>query len=115
VKEAAKKNLYTEKQIMKDRNTFLEKGGLFWESKTHEWFNDKTSTDYANKKSFAPDGTQYDDALKIMCFVVREKETGDYDRVVLDIKTNLPIYSTQSLEELAAFIDREKIAKRFKK
>ncbi len=37
---------------MKYRNTFLEKGGLFWESETHEWFNDKTSTDYANKKSF---------------------------------------------------------------
>jgi hypothetical protein len=32
---------------MIERNKFLEIDGLFWESKTHEWFNDKGSTSYA--------------------------------------------------------------------
>jgi hypothetical protein len=31
----------------KERNELLEMDGLYWESETHEWFHDKTSTQYA--------------------------------------------------------------------
>ena len=33
------------------RNQYLEADGLYWESESHEWFNDNISTQYAHKKS----------------------------------------------------------------
>ena len=30
-----------------ERNQYLESDGLYWQSESHEWFNDKTSTNYA--------------------------------------------------------------------
>jgi hypothetical protein len=98
---------------MKDRNEFLEMDGLHWESETHEWFHDKTSTNYARKKSILWGSGEQDDVLDVMCFVVRNKENGEYDRVMMDVKTNQP-YDTKSLEQMSYEIDRLKILKRFK-
>ena len=94
---------------MENRNEFIEMDGLYWESETHEWFHDKTSTQYAQTDN----GLNEDALPNIYCFVVREKESGDYDRVVMDSKKNEVIYDTKSLEDLSGFIDRLKIVKRF--
>ena len=94
----------------KTRNELLEMDGLYWESETHEWFHDKTSTHYAQT-----DNGLNKDALKhIYCFVTRNKETGEYDRVIMDSKKEEIIFDTKSLENLAFEIDRMKIEKRFK-
>lgn len=98
---------------MERRNEFLESDGLFWENETHEWFNDKINTQYARKKSILWGSGEQDDALDVACFVVRNKETGEYDRVMMDKPTNQIIYSTKSLEELAYKIDQLKVLKRF--
>lgn len=95
------------------RNEYLELDGLYYESDTHEWFHDKISTQYARKKNMTTSGEQ-DDALDIVCFVIRSKETGEYDRVAMDIPTNQIIFETKILEDLCGFIDRQKITKRFK-
>ena len=39
------------------------------------------------------------------------KETGEYDRVMVDVETNEPIYSTKSLEDMGYQIDKLKIQK----
>jgi len=94
-----------------ERNQYLELDGLYWQSESHEWFHDKTSTNYART-----DNGLNKDALKnIYCFVTRSKETGEYDRVMMDSKTNEVIFYTKSLEEMAFEIDKMKVAKRFKK
>jgi hypothetical protein len=49
-----------------------------------------------------------------MCFVVRNKATGDYDRVIMDKPTNEVIYSAKSLEDLGSYIDKLKIIQRLK-
>ena len=93
---------------MKDRNEFLEMGGLFYDSDTHEWFHDKVATNHAHNDT-------HNDALpNIICFVIRNKETGEYDRAIMDIPSNEVMYSSKSLEEIAFFIDQLKIQKRFK-
>jgi hypothetical protein len=98
---------------MTERNEFLESDGLFWQSETHEWFNDKISTQYARKKSVLWGSGEQDDSLNVMCFVVRNKETGEYDRVMMDKEKNEIIYETKSLEDLGYHIDRLKTLKRF--
>jgi hypothetical protein len=99
---------------MTERNEFLESDGLFWKSETHEWFNDKISTQYARKKSVLWGSGEQDDALNVMCFVVRNKETGEYDRVMMDKDKNEVIYETKSLEDLGYRIDKLKALKRFR-
>jgi len=97
--------------MSRERNELLERDSLYWESETHEWFNDKISTNYAQT-----DNGLNKDALKnIHCYVTRNKETGEYDRVMMDAKTNEIIFDTKSLEDMAFQIDRLKIMKRFKK
>lgn len=92
------------------RNEFLEIDGLYFESETHEWFHDKISTQYAQS-----DNGLNKDALKnIFCFVTRNKETGEYDRVMMDSKTNEVIFDTKELEIMGFEIDRLKVMKRFK-
>lgn len=98
---------------MTDRNQFLEMDGLFWESETHEWFHDKTSTQYARKNSVLWGSGEQKDALNVMCFVVRNKETGEYDRVMMDKEKNEVIFETKSLETMGYEIDRMKVQKRF--
>jgi hypothetical protein len=95
--------------MTKNRNEFLELDGLYWESETHEWFHDKTSTNYAQTDN----GLNTDALHNIHCFVVRNKETGEYDRVMMDSKTNSIIYNTKSLEDLSYRIDQMKIMKRY--
>lgn len=93
-----------------NRNELLEQDGLYWESETHEWFHDKISTNYAQT-----DNGLNKDALKnIYCFVTRNKETGEYDRVIMDSKTNEVIFDTKQLEAMGFEIDRMKVMKRFK-
>jgi hypothetical protein len=95
---------------MTERNEYLEMDGLYWESETHEWFHDKSSTNYAQT-----DNGLNKDALKnIYCFVTRNKQTGEYDRVMMDSKTNEVIFDTKELEVMAFEIDKMKVAKRFK-
>ena len=95
---------------MTNRNEFLEIDGLYFESETHEWFHDKISTQYAQS-----DNGLNKDALKnIFCFVTRNKETGEYDRVMMDSKTNEVIFDTKELEIMGFEIDRLKVMKRFK-
>ena len=94
---------------MESRNHFLETDGLYYESETHEWFHDKSSTRYAQT-----DNGLNKDALKnIYCFVVRDKATGEYNRVMMDSNSNQVIYDTKSLEVLAYEIDKMKVMKRF--
>ena len=93
-----------------ERNQFLEMDGLCWESETHEWFYDKGSTHYAQTDN----GLNRDALKNIYCFVTRNKENGEYDRVVMDRKINEIIYDTKNLEDLGFFIDTLKIQKRFK-
>ena len=96
--------------MSKERNEFLEMDGLYWESETHEWFHDLINTKYAQT-----DNGLHKDALKnIFCFIVRNKETGEYDRVVMDSETNEIIYNSKSVEDIGGFIDKLKISKRFK-
>lgn len=95
---------------MEKRNEFIEMHGLYWESDTHEWFRDKTSTNYAQT-----DNGLNEDALKnIYAFILRDKETGEYDRVLVDGDKNEIIYSTKSLEDLGFQIDKIKLINRFK-
>jgi hypothetical protein len=93
-----------------ERNEFLESDGLYWESDTHEWFHDKISTRYARTDT----GLNKDALKNIYCFITRNKQTGEYDRVMMDSDTQQVIYDTKSLEELSYEIDKMKIAKRFK-
>ena len=93
-----------------NRNEFLEMDGLYWESETHEWFHDKTSTQYAQSNN----GLNKDALKNIYCFITRNKETGEYDRVMMDSNTNEVIYATKSLEEMAFEIDKLKVMKRYK-
>ena len=96
-----------------ERNIFLEKDGLFYQNETHEWFNDKASTNYARNKSVVRGAGTQNDALNVFCFVVRDKETGKYDRVIVDGKSNEIIFATKSLEVLGSHIDMMKVQKRF--
>lgn len=96
------------------RNEYLERDGLFWESETHEWFYDKISTDYARKNSILWGSGEQRDALDVMCFIVRKKSTGDYERVMMDKPTNEVIYTTLSLEDMGYQIDKLKVLKRYK-
>lgn len=96
-----------------ERNEYLERDGLFWESETHEWFHDNISTNFARKNSILWGSGEQQDALDVMCFVVRNKSTGDYERVMMDKPTNEVIYSTLSLEDMGYQIDKLKVLKRY--
>lgn len=100
---------------MNERNQFLESDGIYWESETHEWFHDKISTQYARKKSISIGGSVNDDSLNVACFVIRNKETGEYDRILFDIEKNKIVYDTKNLEDLSYHIDKLKLQKRFSK
>jgi len=92
---------------MKERNEFIEMDGLYWESETHEWFHDKQTTRYCRKED--AHGT----TLNWVAFFVRDKSTGEYMRVLMDVDTNQIIRDDISLEEQAVFIDLAKVDKRY--
>jgi len=96
-----------------ERNEFLECDGLLFESETHEWFHDKISTNHARKKSVLWGSGEQNDSLDVACFVVRNKESGEYDRVMMDRKKEEIIFETKSLEQLGYHIDKLKTLKRF--
>jgi|LakMenEpi03Aug12_release.lakeMendotaPanAssembly.Ray.scaffolds.fasta_scaffold221657_2 hypothetical protein len=100
--------------MTQERNEFLESDGLFYESDTHEWFHDKIATNHARKSSVLWGG-EVDDSLDVGCFVIRNKETGEYDRVMMDREKNEIIFHTKSLEDLGFHIDKLKLIKRFNK
>jgi hypothetical protein len=95
------------------RNEFLESDGMYWESDSHEWFHDKISTQYARKKSVLWGSGEQNDSLDVVCFVVRNKQTGEYDRVMMDVTSNEIVYTTKSLEGMGYKIDILKVQKRF--
>jgi len=95
---------------MKERNEFLEMDGLYWESETHEWFHDKSSTQYAQKEDVHGISLP-----NIYCFVTRDKETGEYMRVMMDKDAQSVIYDTTKLEDMGAHIDIMKVAKHYNK
>jgi hypothetical protein len=97
-----------------DRNQFMEYGGLYWESETHEWFHDKTHTQAAHKNSVDTMGQYMNDELNnIYCFVVRNKETGEYDRVMMDKNKDAVIYDTKNFSAMSSMIDMKKVARRW--
>ncbi len=98
---------------MEERNEFLESDGLVFESETHEWFRDKSLTDYARKPSILWGSGEQKEGLSVFCFVVRNKSTGEYDRVVMEEGTNEIVYDTKNLEALGFWIDQQKLLKRF--
>jgi len=98
---------------MEKRNQFLEADGLYWESDTHEWFHDKSTTSYAQKNQFCGTTEMKDSLTNIYCFIVRDKNNGEYNYVILDSKKNEVIYDSKKLEDLAFYIDKLKIEKRF--
>jgi len=91
-----------------ERNEYLEIDGLAYESETHEWFLDKTSTNYARQKNI-----HNIDLKNLVAFVVRNKSTGEYDRVVMNSETQEIVFDTKILEEVGFFIDKLKIIKQF--
>lgn len=91
---------------MNNRNEFLELDGLFFESDTHEWFHDKISTNYAQNENLRGASLK-----NIVAFVVRDKKTGEYNRVLMDKKENCIIYDSKNLEEIGVHIDKLKLLK----
>jgi hypothetical protein len=91
-----------------ERNQYLETDGLFWESPTHEWFNDKGMTDYAQRENSRGIALP-----NLTAFVVRNKETGDYDRVLMDNVKNEVVFDTKGLEDMGVKIDQLKLLKDF--
>lgn len=90
------------------RNSFLEMDGLFFESETHEWFNDDLVTRLATTEN-----AQGVSIPNIKAFVVRNKETGEYDRVIVDGATNSVVYDSKSYEQICFWIGQQKLIKHF--
>lgn len=82
--------------------------GLYFESDTHEWFKDITTTKYAQMKDKNGVGL-----ANIRCFILRNKDTGDYDRVIMDAKTNAILFRSKQIETIGARIDILKNSKHF--
>jgi hypothetical protein len=100
--------------VKSERNQFMEMDGLYWESETHEWFHDKTHTQVAHKNSVSSSGEYQNDELNnIYCFVVRNKETGEYDRVMMDKNEDAVIYDTKYFSAMSSQIDMMKVARRW--
>lgn len=93
---------------MQERNNWLEFDGLYWESDTHEWFHDRSNTEYAKRSDLNNISLP-----NIKAFVVRNKATGEYDRVLMDSSINQIIFDSKSLEDIGVEIDKLKLLKQF--
>jgi hypothetical protein len=91
-----------------ERNELLEMDGLYFQSDTHEWFHDKVCTRHARNEDSKGIALKH-----IVAFIVREKSSGKYDRVLMDSNTNTVIYDSPSMEAIASYIDRLKVSKHF--
>lgn len=90
---------------MKERNEFLEADGLIFDNGEFEWFADKSSTSYAQRKNL----------LKIVAYITRNKETGEYKRVLVDHNIESVIYASDSLESIGVKIDQLALIEKFNK
>lgn len=93
---------------MLERNDWIESGGLVLDNGTFEWFADKIATTYAQEKN--RNGISLPN---IVAYVTRNKETGDYTRVLVDENIGQDIYSSDDLEDICYKIDQLKIIKAF--
>jgi hypothetical protein len=91
------------------RNRYLEIDGIYCTTSTHEWFYDKVSSNHAQNED--KNGISLPN---LVCFVLRNILTGEYDRILVDKQTKQIVYETKSLEDLRFYIDKQKIAKHFK-
>jgi hypothetical protein len=94
---------------MKERNEFLEMDGLVHKTNSHEWFNDKVNTIHAQRED-----RNFIKLPHITCYVVRNIDTGEYYRVVLDNKKGEIVYDSKSSEEIWVYVNKLKIVKHFK-
>jgi len=93
---------------MEERNKYLEQGGLVLDNDEFEWFLDKTTTQYAHQENV--NGI----SLKnLTAYVVRDKNSGGYSRVLVDNESRQAIHETSSLEGMGAYIDGLKACKWF--
>ena len=93
---------------MQERNKYLEADGLFQETETHEWFLDKSSTQYARQENLQ--GVKLEN---IVAYVTRDKSSGQYERVLVDNNVPEVIYASLKLEDIGARIDMLKAVKHF--
>ena len=91
-----------------ERNKYLEMDGIYYTTSTHEWFYDKASSNRCQNED--KNGISLPN---LVCFVLRNILTGEYDRIVVDKKNKQIIYETKSLEDLGFYIDKQKISKHF--
>lgn len=92
-----------------ERNELLEQDGLYWQSDTHEWYKDKSTTLWAQRED--SHGTKLPE---IYGFIVRDKTTGEYNRVLMDNSIGELIYESKNLEAVGVHIDMLKASKRYK-
>lgn len=83
-----------------------------YETDTHFWDLDETITRYARKNSYLWGAGQQNDSLKILCFLVTNKITKDFNYVLME--NNSVIYDSNFLEDIGFYIDKLKVTKRFK-
>lgn len=93
---------------MEKRNQFLEADGLVQETETHEWFLDKTSTQYARMED--RQGVKLEN---IVAYVTRDKSNGQYERVLVDNNVPEVIFESLKLEDIGFHIDKLKTIKHF--
>ena len=93
---------------MEKRNQFLEADGLVHETETHEWFLDKSSTQYARNENLK--GIKLEN---IVAYVTRDKSNGQYERVLVDNNVPEVIYTSLKLEDIGFYIDKLKTIKHF--
>jgi hypothetical protein len=91
---------------MMERNEYLESDGLVFETDVCEWFADKTSSGYANRANVHGISLP-----QHKCYVTRHKNTGEYNRVIIDHSTQEVIFESKNLEEIGVHIDILKLKK----
>lgn len=92
-----------------ERNKYLEIDGLLYTTSTHEWFYDKVGTMHAQNQDRNGITLPH-----LVCYVIRDIKTGEYDRIIVDKEKQQIVYETKSSEDLRFYIDKQKIAKHFK-
>lgn len=95
---------------MIERNEFLEMDGLVFETDICEWFADKTSSEYAIRENLHGISLPH-----LRVYVTRHKDTGKYNRVIVDHSTREIIYESVNLEEIGVHIDILKLKELYDK
>jgi len=87
-----------------ERNKYLESGGLVLDNGEFEWFAEKGVTHYAQKENLSGISLP-----NIYAYIVRNKENGQYKRVLVDQSLGQVIFETGSLEDIGFKIDQLKL------